>query len=223
MADRYPIPLGEASIEFTERNSIFIGTAGPAATIEEAQAFIGRISATYADASHNAWAYLVGFGPTAIYACHNNGEPGGTAGPPALAALQGSGLGDVVVVVTRYFGGVKLGTGGLVRAYGRGAREAVAALARGEHVTRRQMTVRIDYRFHDSFMRLLQSHEAQVEHTDYGAAVQFTLLLPADQYEALARTVTELTGGGAEIQVRPGASDPDDIPTGPDTARQTAN
>jgi len=203
MPDRYPIPLGEASTEFTEKNSIFIGTAGHASTVEEAQTFIREISARYADANHNAWAYLVGFGPESVYACHNDGEPGGTAGPPALAVLQGSGLGDVVVVVTRYFGGVKLGTGGLVRAYGKAAREALNALSLGEKVATTRVVVEIDYSFHDSFMRTLASHEAQVEHTEYGAAVEFHTVLPIDQYDAFARAITEMTSGKAIVERDP--------------------
>jgi len=199
MVDRYPIPIGEASIEFTEKNSIFIGTAGPAATVEEAREFIERVSARYADANHNAWAYLIGFGPKAIYVCHNDGEPGGTAGPPALAVLQGSGLGDVVVVVTRYFGGTKLGTGGLVRAYGRGAREAVAALARGERVAGMRVAVSVDYHFHDTFKRLLEPHEAQIEDVDYSAVVEFRILLPVDRIDSFAQAITEATSGTAEI------------------------
>ena len=200
MVDRYPIPIGEASVEFTEKNSIFIGSAGPAATIDEARAFIERVSVRYADANHNAWAYLMGFGPKAVYACHNDGEPGGTAGPPALAVLQGSGLGDVAVVVTRYFGGTKLGTGGLVRAYSRGAREAIAALPRGEKVARKRVVVSVDYHFHDTFKRLLEPHEAQVEDVDYGSVVEFRILLPVDQIDSFARAVTEATSGTAEIR-----------------------
>jgi len=203
MPDRYPIPLGEASAEFTEKNSIFIGTAGPAATVEEAQTFIQELSTRYSDANHNAWAYLVGFGPESVYACHNDGEPGGTAGPPALAVLQGSGLGDVVVVVTRYFGGTKLGTGGLVRAYGRAAREAIAALTRGEKVATTRAIVHMDYSFHDSFMRALSPYEAQIERTEYGTDVEFHTVLPVDQYDAFARAITELTSGKATMQRDP--------------------
>ena len=199
MSNRYPIPLGMASTEFTEKNSIFIGTAGPAVTIEEAQDFIHDLSARYADANHNAWAYQVGFGVEAVYACHNDGEPGGTAGPPALAVLQGSGLGDVVVVVTRYFGGVKLGTGGLVRAYGRAAREAIAALPRGERVPTTRALVHIDYSHHDSFMRLLESHEAQIERTEYGVEVEFHMVLPIDQCDAFIHAIREMTSGKAQV------------------------
>ena len=200
MSTRYPIPAGEGRAEFTEKNSVFIGTAGPAASLEEAHAFIERVSAEYADANHNAWAYLIGFGPHAVYASNNAGEPGGTAGPPALAALQGSGLGDVAVVVTRYFGGIKLGTGGLARAYGRAAREAVAALPRGERVERTRLAVAIDYRFHDAVRRLLEPHEAGLLHAGYEAEVTFQIEIPVDQVAGFRAAVTEATAGQAEIE-----------------------
>jgi len=198
MSDRYPIPAGVARSEFSEKNSIFIGTVGPAANIAEAEAFIRQISGQYADAHHNAWAYLIGFGPTARCACHNAGEPGGTAGPPALAALQASGMGDIVVVVTRYFGGVKLGTGGLARAYGRAAREAAANAPRAERVTRRIVKVTLGYHFHDAFRRLLVPYEAVTLTTDYGDSVCFTVQLPVDRCSEFALALRELTAGQAD-------------------------
>jgi len=199
MIDRYAVPAGVGRSEFDEKNSRFIGTAGPAPTVAAAEAFIRSVAAEFPDAHHNAWAYVVGFGLCAAYACHNDGEPGGTAGPPALAALQGSGLGDVAVVVTRYFGGIKLGTGGLARAYGRAAREAVAAAPRGEHVARTMLTVTLDYRFHDAFRRLLGPHEARAVHADYGSAVCLAVEIPVDRAAEFVRAVREVTAGQAQI------------------------
>lgn len=208
MAGRYPIPLGEARIEFTEKNSIFIGAAGPAASLDDATEFIARVKARHPDASHNVWAYLVGYGPRAVYACHNDGEPGGTAGPPALAALQGSGLGDVVVVVTRYFGGVKLGAGGLARAYGRAAREAVAALPRGERVDRIQIEVTVEYHHHDAVQRLLPPFEAEIESINYGVAVQWRLSVPCDRLDALLAELREITSDRASVRRLESAAGP---------------
>ena len=118
MSNRYRLPARETRTEIKVKNSIFIATAAPVFTVAEAKAFVGRIKMEFADATHNVPAYLVGFGTTVTAHCSDDGEPSGTAGRPMLAVLQGSGLGDVAVVVTRYFGGTKLGTGGLVRAYG---------------------------------------------------------------------------------------------------------
>ncbi len=107
-------------------NSRFIAHLAPAASVEEAKAFIDQIRAEYADATHNVPAYVIGYGASVTAHCNDDGEPAGTAGRPILAVLQGSGLGDVVLVVTRYFGGTKLGTGGLVRAYTEAAQAVLA-------------------------------------------------------------------------------------------------
>ena len=200
MPDRYPIPAGVARTEFSEKNSIFIGTAGPASSVDEAEHFIRLVATEFKDASHNVWAYLIGFGPTATLACHNDGEPGGTAGPPALAVLQGCGLGDIAVVVTRYFGGIKLGTGGLARAYGRAAREAVAALPRSERVARVTLSVEIDYHFHDGLRRALPTYEIIVQGVDYGPTVRFDLSLPVDRADEFALFAQEMTSSRAIIR-----------------------
>ncbi len=113
-------------VELRVANSRFIGTLTPVFTVEEARAFIARVREEFADASHNVPAFVIGHGASVITHSSDDGEPAGTAGRPALAVLEGSGLGDVAVVVTRCFGGTKLGTGGLVRAYGDTVRTLLA-------------------------------------------------------------------------------------------------
>ncbi|MGQ9518349.1 MAG: IMPACT family protein [Anaerolineae bacterium] len=194
---RYPVPAGTARIEFVEKGSRFIATAGPAHSIEEAMAFISKVKAEFHDATHNVWAYVVGYGPTSRYACHNDGEPGGTAGPPALSVLQNAGLGDVVVVVTRYFGGVKLGTGGLVRAYSNAARLAVEALPRAEKVDQVALAVRVPYRFYQAVLRQAESFQTVLLHTEHEAEVVFHLLVPEDRCEEFRAAVRESTAGEA--------------------------
>jgi uncharacterized YigZ family protein len=130
--NRYPIPARAARVEIGVVNSRFIASAGPAFSVEEAREFIARVKAEFPDASHHVPVYLVGYGASVTAHCSDAGEPSGTAGRPALAVLQGSGLGDVVVVVTRYFGGTKLGTGGLVRAYSDAVRSVLEVLPRAE-------------------------------------------------------------------------------------------
>ena len=112
---RYPVPAHETRCEMVVVNSRFIATLAPVFSVDEAKAFIDRVKSEFPDASHNVPVYLVGYGDSVIAHCSDAGEPSGTAGRPALAVLSGSGLGDAAVVVTRYFGGAKLGTGGLVR------------------------------------------------------------------------------------------------------------
>jgi len=114
---RYLIPASETRAEIIVKNSRFIATIKPVFSVDQAKEFIAQIKIKYSDASHNVPAFVVGHGASVITHCNDDGEPSGTAGRPTLAVLQGSGLGDAGVVVTRYFGGTKLGTGGLVRAY----------------------------------------------------------------------------------------------------------
>jgi len=117
MTKPYSVPLSEIRREHVVVNSRFIATLAPAFSIEEAQIFIARIKKEFADASHNVPAYIIGGGNTVAEFCSDDREPAGTAGKPALAVLRGSGLGDAALVITRYFGGTLLGTGGLVKAY----------------------------------------------------------------------------------------------------------
>src|SRR5207244_9621721 len=124
------VPAASARVEIRVVNSRFIASAGLAATVADARAFIAGIRAEMPDASHHVYAYVVGHGATTTLGMSDDGEPSGTAGRPAMAVLRGSGLGDVVLVVTRYVGGPLLGTGGLVHAYGAAAREVLAVLAR---------------------------------------------------------------------------------------------
>src|SRR5512136_3037013 len=137
---RYPVPAGSARVEETILRSRFIASAAPAATVEEARAFVAALRAEFSDATHNCYAYVAGPpGSTAQVGMSDDGEPGGTAGRPMLAVLLGSGVGDLVAVVTRFFGGTKLGTGGLVRAYSGGVKAALAQLPLQEKVSRRHL------------------------------------------------------------------------------------
>src|SRR5215475_7499736 len=134
MSKLYTIPMTEIRREHVAVNSRFIATLAPVISIDEARAFISRIKKEFADASHNVPAYIIGGGNTITEFCSDDGEPAGTAGKPALAVMRGSGLGDVAVVITRYFGGTLLGTGGLVRAYTESTQLVVNAVERGRRV-----------------------------------------------------------------------------------------
>ena len=151
---RYPIPAAEARAEIEIKRSRFIATAVPAFTIEEAKLFIARIKAEFSDASHNVPAFLIGFGNSVTAHSSDDGEPSGTAGRPILAVLQGSGLGDIAVVVTRYFGGTKLGTGGLVRAYSNATKAVLTILPRAEKVPTHTVMLALPYTLLER-MRLL--------------------------------------------------------------------
>ncbi|MCJ7700323.1 MAG: YigZ family protein, partial [Anaerolineales bacterium] len=128
----YRIPAQEIRHEIVVVNSRFIATLAPVFDVDQAKSFITRVKSEFTDASHNVPAFVVGHGASIIAHCSDDGEPAGTAGRPTLAVLQGSGMGDAAVVVTRYFGGTKLGKGGLVRAYGDAVRQVlkIAPLAK---------------------------------------------------------------------------------------------
>src|SRR5512133_3857699 len=128
----YSVPLTEIRREHMVVNSKFIATLAPAFSIDEARAFMTRIRREFADATHNVPAYIIGGGNTVTEYFSDDGEPAGTSGKPALTVLRGSGLGDVALVITRYFGGTLLGTGGLVRAYTEAAQSVVNAVERGK-------------------------------------------------------------------------------------------
>lgn len=198
MSGRYPIPAVEVRVVEVIDRSRFITTMGPAPTVEAARALIDRLRVEFADATHNCWAYVVGPpGSTAHVGLSDDGEPSGTAGKPMLQVLSGSGVGDIAVVVTRYFGGIKLGTGGLVRAYSGGVKAALAVLPRSERVERRRMTVTIPYRLFEQTQRLLPAYEAETLGVDYTADVQLHLWLPQEHVDALHQAVRELSGGQA--------------------------
>jgi uncharacterized YigZ family protein len=195
------IPACEARVKTRVVNSRFIATAGPAFTVEEARAFIDRIKSEFADATHNVPAYLIGHGASVIAHCSDDGEPSGTAGPPALAVLHGSGLGDVAVVVTRYFGGTKLGTGGLVRAYSEAVREVLGAIPRAAKVPTHTIRIDIPYGLFETVRRLVRRHQGQTLDETFAGHVTLTVRLPQDRLPDLQGTLQELSRGRIQAKV----------------------
>lgn len=202
MTHRYPIPAADVRVVETIDRSRFITTMGPAPTVDAARAFIERLRTEFGDATHNCWAYVVGPpGTTAHVGLSDDGEPSGTAGKPMLQVLLGSGVGDIVVVVTRYFGGIKLGTGGLVRAYSGGVKAALAELPRSERVERRRLTVTIPYRLFEMVQRRLPAYEVETLGIDYAADVQLHVQLPLEHVAALQQDLGALSAGQAVILI----------------------
>lgn len=191
----YLIPAKTIRIENMVVNSRFIATIGPASTVQEAKEFIAHVRADMPDATHHVHAFKVGYGSSITEGMTDDGEPSGTSGPPVLAVLRGADLGDVVIVVTRYFGGTKLGTGGLVRAYGNAARDAIAALPTERLIPKNMIGLEFAYTFFDQIQRLLAKYEAHVDEQDFGAAVTLYATLPSDNLDALAADIQELTAG----------------------------
>ncbi len=201
MPERYPIPAREARTEIIVVNSRFISSAGPAFSVEEAREFVKRIKAEFSDASHNVPAYLIGHGASVTAHCTDAGEPSGTAGRPMLAVLQGSGLGDVVVVVTRYFGGTKLGTGGLVRAYTDATKAVLEALPRAEKVPTHTVMVAAPYPYYEQIRLLAGEYRGQILDQEFGVDVTLTVRFALERFEPFQGALRELTRGTVEAIV----------------------
>jgi uncharacterized YigZ family protein len=198
-AKRYPIPLSETRVEIRVSNSRFIATAMHTPTVDDAKAAIARVRAEFADATHNVFAYVVGYGATTTLGMSDDGEPAGTAGRPALAVVRGSGLGDVAVVVTRYFGGTLLGTGGLVRAYGDAVRAVLEVLPRTERVARRSLLVSIPYSLYEQTKRLVEAHNGKIDEEDFATDVTLNIVFAIDDLQPFYDALVELSAGQAII------------------------
>lgn len=197
----YPIPLYEIRRDLVAVNSRFIATLAPVFSIDEARLFIARIRKEFADASHNVPAYIIGGGNTVTEYSSDDGEPSGTAGKPALAVLRGSGLGDVVVVITRYFGGTLLGTGGLVRAYTESTQMVVQAVGRGRRVPVHVAMTAIPYHLLERVRLLVTRQGGKVLEEDFAADITMTLQFPVDSFETFQGELRELSAGKLKAEV----------------------
>jgi uncharacterized YigZ family protein len=198
---RYPVPAGPHRVEQEIQRSRFIATVERAPSVDEAAAFVRRVSAEFADATHNCWAYVVGPpGSTARVGMSDDGEPHGTAGRPMLTALLHGGVGDVAAVVTRYYGGVKLGTGGLVRAYGGCLQRALVTLPRAERVDWATLQALVGYGDVAAVRQLVAAHGGAVVAEEYAADVTYTVRLPAPDVDAFAAALRDATRGQAIVQ-----------------------
>jgi uncharacterized YigZ family protein len=199
-SDRYPIPAASARVELRIVNSRFIGNAGYTPSVVAAKDFIAQIRAEFPGATHHAYAYLVGHGSSVTAGMSDAGEPSGTAGRPMLAVLRGSDLGDVIVVVTRFFGGTLLGTGGLVHAYSDTTREVLNVLPRTERVEMRTLLVHITYNVYTLTRQALEQHNALITDEDFATDVTLAARLPISQVAACKAAIATLTSGQADIQ-----------------------
>lgn len=199
---RYLIPAQRHRTEEEILRSRFITTVAYTPTVEAAREFIATVSAEFADASHNCWAYVIGPpGSTGQVGMSDDGEPHGTAGRPMLTVLLHSKLGDLCTVVTRYFGGTLLGKGGLVKAYSGGVQLALASLPVLEHVPKAVVTILFDYGNVTPLQRLLPTFEATLLNEQYATDVSYEISLPAEQVTAFSTAVMELTSGQAILEI----------------------
>lgn len=178
---------------FVEKRSKFTGRLWRVETAEEANARIKEMRETYWDATHNCYAYILREGNIMRYS--DDGEPQGTAGMPILEVLRHEGLVNVCCVVTRYFGGILLGTGGLVRAYTEGAKIAVAAAGVARMSRYTVLLIACPYNLLGVVQQVLPAHDCAVEETDYGADVTLTVTQPEGRLDALNAALGDATAG----------------------------
>lgn len=197
--EQYRMLSKGAQAELVEKKSRFIATIRPVSSEEEAAAFIEEMKKKYYDARHNCSAFVIG-SKGELTRSSDDGEPSGTAGRPMLEVLTGSGIRNIAVVVTRYFGGVLLGTGGLVRAYSGAVK---MALEQCETITRRygvQMLIKTDYNGVGKIQYLLGSKDVVIQDSVYAADVQMTVLVPIEEYDRLCKELVEATNGRVGLE-----------------------
>ena len=193
--DEYLVPTQFGEDEFYEKKSRFIGRAWPVATEEEALEKIQAMKKQHYDATHNCWAYIIKDGAVRF---SDDGEPGGTAGMPMLQVLQREGLYNIVCVVTRYFGGILLGAGGLVRAYTKGAKIAVDAAGKSMKRVWTVVYLPCPYTFYERVKLLIAEFGGIIRETEFGAEVELELLFPEANVEPFFTKLTDMTSGTVE-------------------------
>jgi uncharacterized YigZ family protein len=201
MTRPYAVPLTEIRREHVVVNSRFIATLAPAFSIDEARVFMARIKKEFADATHNVPVYIIGGGNTVTEYFSDDGEPAGTSGKPALAVLRGSGLGDVVLVITRYFGGTLLGTGGLVKAYTESAQLVVHSVGRGQRVPVYMVMLAIPYNLLERVRLLSARHHGEILGEDFAGDITMTLQFPVSEFDSFQLGMRELSAGKLQAEV----------------------
>ncbi|HUH12381.1 MAG TPA: YigZ family protein [Longimicrobiales bacterium] len=198
---RYPVPARIHRFEETIRASRFLTLLAHAPDADAAHAFIERVRGEHPDATHHCWAFVAGPpGSTAAIGMSDAGEPHGTAGRPMLTALLHGGVGEIVAVCARWYGGTKLGTGGLARAYAGGVKGALASLPTVERVERVPLRVTVGYAHVDAVQRLLDELEAVVTGEAYGADVRYGVDVPAARVAELEGRLADITRGEAALE-----------------------
>ena len=194
----YCIPTAPGEASFVEKRSEFLGHVRPVESEDEARAFIAEMKKKYYDARHNCWCYIIKDGPERY---SDDGEPQGTAGMPMLDVLRRENLTNVLCVVTRYFGGVLLGTGGLVRAYTKSTQLALENAGINEVNRYAVVLITCPYSLLGTVQNLLPEHNCIVEETDYAADVTLTATLPEDGTAALEQALRDATSANADMEI----------------------
>ena len=188
-------------VEKTIKRSRFIASVGHTPGVEEAKAFIEQIKAEFEDARHNCWAYCAGAaGSTDRIGASDDGEPHGTASRPMLTAVTHSGIGEVTVVVTRYFGGILLGTGGLVKAYQSSVKMALEAVPTRIRTKTKRIKFSVEHRFVNQVLRKIETANGRILEKNFDMDADFDVEIPEDLAETFAKELEELTRGALLIE-----------------------
>ena len=193
--EEYLVPTAFGEDEFIEKKSRFIGRVWPVETEEEALEKIQEMKKKHYDATHNCWAYIIKDGAVRF---SDDGEPGGTAGMPMLQVLQREGLYNIVCVVTRYFGGILLGAGGLVRAYTKGAKIGVDAAGKSMKRVWSVLYLPIPYSYYERMKLEVAAFGGIIRDTQFGADIELELLFPEAQLQPFLDRITDMSAGTIE-------------------------
>jgi Uncharacterized conserved protein len=194
------VPMGPVRAQIIVVNSRFIASLDRASSVEEARAFVGSICAEFPDATHNVPAFIVGGGKTVTEFCSDDGEPSGTSGRPLLAVLKGSGLGDVTIVVTRYFGGTLLGTGGLVKAYSEAGKAVLALVKRAALVPQARLEFCLPYHLLERERLAAGALGATVVEESFAESVRVVLDVPKANLPEFEARLAEMSAGRVGIK-----------------------
>ena len=194
MPENYKTIAARAEAEIVEKKSRFIGHAAPVSSAEEALGFLARIREEHRDATHNCYAYIVGAN-MGVMRYSDDGEPGGTAGMPIIEVMKARGITNCAVVVTRYFGGVLLGAGGLVRAYSQGAAAAINACGVGTVYPTARYLIELPYPMLGRFEFFLKTEPVEIEDKQFTDVVTFTLVLKTEDEPGFIDRLTNATDG----------------------------
>lgn len=188
----------EACIENTVEKSRFIGHVRPVGSVEEAEVFIAQVKKKYWDATHNVPVYIVGTRGEQ-QKCSDDGEPSGTSGPPVMQMLAKEGITDIAIVITRYFGGIKLGTGGLVRAYTQTAKMALDAAGVCDIVEMDVLEIKIDYCYYDKLQNISADGLFEIDGAEFSDVIQVGLLMEKENMEAVKKLLSAHTLGSFTV------------------------
>jgi uncharacterized YigZ family protein len=200
-ADEYFTVRYSCQVEIRVKGSRFIALLAPVGTEKEAKDFLQRIARRYHDASHQCFAYRVGAGQSAVVRFSDAGEPSGTAGRPILESIMGRNLSDVVVVVVRYFGGIKLGTGGLARAYRECAGRALDGATRVGKVLTREFELRFPYELTTEIDGVARRHDVQIVAKDYGQDVFWKVVVRRNRAQTFTEKIKNVGKGRVDIEM----------------------